>query len=70
MTGLDLNNLLALAGCGEPPNAYGDNLDRAGWGGGYGDGPARYDADGFDHGGSSTPELINTGHAPEKASLT
>lgn len=66
MTGLDVNNLLAISR-NEPSYGFGSG---SGYGYGYGYGSGYGSGDGSGSGGSSTPELINTGHAPEKASLT
>ena len=69
MNSYDTNKLLVPAGWGGLPNAYGDNLDRAGCGltdgggresgKGYGDGPADFygNADGSYY----APEIITEG---------
>lgn len=76
MTGLDLNNLLTISH-NEPGYGFGSNYG-PGYGSGCGPGSnygpgSGYGSDygdGYGSGFCTTPEHINTGHAPEKASLT
>ena len=77
MTTSDLNNLLNLS-CDEPSERYDSGYGSSsggGYGYGYGSGGGGGYGGGFGYGYGScdTPEIIeiiNTGHAPEKASLT